>query len=184
MEKMPHTSVIRMKKIAIMGPESTGKSSMAEFLARHYGSLWVPEYAREYCDQLGKTAEFEDELAILKGQLERESEFIKRDGEILFFDTMFLTVKIYSEHVFKTYPREIDKYLESHRYDFFLIMDIDLPWEDDPLREFPELRSYFMEIHIREIKALGVPYEIISGLGSIRKENALKAVDYFLKKID
>jgi len=75
----------------------------------------------------------------------------------------------------------LDTYLRNHPYDLFLIMDIDLAWEEDPLREFPELRSYFMEIHIREVKALGVPYFIISGQGNDRFLNAQKCIDLFLK---
>ena len=171
-----------MIKIAIMGPESTGKSSMAKTLADHYHTHWVPEYAREYCDQLNGLATYEDELEILKGQIEREKQYDRSNLNLVFYDTMFLTVKIYSEHVFKTYPKEIDSLIPSQPYSFFLIMDIDLPWEEDPLREFPDLRAYFLDIHIREVKALGVPFSIISGLGAERIKNAIEAVDYFLKK--
>lgn len=171
-----------MVKIAIMGPESTGKSSMAEMLALHYHTLWVPEYAREYCDRLIGPATYEDEIQILKGQCLREKQYDQLPLDLVFFDTMFLTVKIYSEHVFNTYPKEIDQYLESQPYSFFLIMDIDLLWEEDPLREFPGLREYFLDIHIREIKALGVPYALISGLGNERFQNAVKVVDHFLNK--
>ena len=170
-----------IRKIAIMGPESTGKSKISAQLAEYYQTVWVPEFAREYCSNLGRLANYEDELEILKGQIALEEKYLPKAHNILICDTMFLTVKIYSEHVFKTYPPELDTYLRNHPYDLFLIMDIDLAWEEDPLREFPELRSYFMEIHIREVKALGVPYFIISGQGNDRFLNAQKCIDLFLK---
>jgi len=164
-----------------MGPESTGKSSMSQKLADHYHAPWVPEYAREYCEKLKGPAQFEDEVAMLQGQLALEDLFLASHPRLLFCDTMFLTVKIYSEYVFGTYPKELDQELKTRTYDFFLIMNTDLPWENDPLREFPQLQSYFLDIHIREIKNLGVPYQLISGQGKTRFENAIQVLDPFLK---
>ncbi len=167
-------------KIAIMGPESTGKSRISKELASHYQTIWVPEFAREYCSKLNRPATLEDELEILEGQIRLESSLAPLARDILILDTMFLTVKIYSEHVFKTYPSEVDQYLISNPYDLFLLMDIDLPWEEDPLREFPQLRSYFLEIHKLEIEALGVPYFLISGVGEERMNSAINKIDGFL----
>ncbi len=171
-----------MKKIAVMGPESTGKSSMAKSLALHYGTVWVPEFAREYCENLKGPANLQDEENILIGQIALEKDYSTRAKDLLICDTMFLTVKIYSNHVFGEYPSALDAYLQKNLYDFFLIMDIDLPWEDDPLREFPDLRAYFLDIHIQEIKALKVPYALVSGIGEERTQRGIYLVDQFLKK--
>ncbi len=171
-----------MIKIAIMGPESTGKSSISKDLADYYKTVWVPEFAREYCKKLDRPATLDDEFEILKGQINLENQYLPFAKELLICDTMFLTVKIYSEYVFGAYPKEFNSYLSSHSYDLFLIMNIDLPWEEDPLREFPMLRDYFMKIHIREIEALKVPYKIISGSGDDRLRNAISYIDSYLKK--
>jgi nicotinamide riboside kinase len=170
-----------MRKIAIMGPESTGKSIITQQLANHYKTVWVPEFARQYCEVLKEPVTLKNELEILKGQLILENSILPFAKQLLFCDTMFLTVKIYSNHVFNTYPRELDEYLKIYHYDFFLIMNIDLPWQDDPLREFPKLRKYFLDIHLLEIEKLNVPFTLISGIGRNRFENAKKNIDQFLK---
>lgn len=169
-----------MLKIAIMGPESTGKSAISYFLANYYKTVWVPEFAREYCAGLNHEPTLFDELNMLRGQLALEDKLISGANRLVFCDTMFLTVKIWSEYEFKTYPAELDAELAARSYDYFLIMNIDLPWQDDPLRNFPDLREHFMQVHITEIAALGKPYSIISGIGAERENNALRAIENFL----
>ena len=169
-----------MLKIAVMGPESTGKSAISSFLARYYNTVWVPEYAREYCEGLDHLPTMKDELNMLKGQLALEDRLIKNANHLVFCDTMFLTVKIWSEFEFNTYPLEVNNELLVRSYDFFLIMNIDLPWQEDHLRNFPDLREHFMKVHIKEVKALGKPYAIISGFGAEREKNAIRAVEEFL----
>ncbi len=163
-----------------MGPESTGKSAISAFLARHYQTVWVPEFARGYCQELGHDPGFEDERLMLQGQLALEDSLIPLANRLIFCDTMFLTVKIWSEFEFHSYPTEVDTELAHRSYDFFLIMNIDLPWEDDPLRNFPNLREHFMQVHLKEVKALGKPYAIISGFGPEREQNAIREVEQFL----
>lgn len=163
-----------------MGPESTGKSAISSFLAQYYNTVWVPEYAREYCETLNHMPTMADELNMLRGQLALEDRMIEKANRLIFCDTMFLTVKIWSEFEFKTYPSEVDTALAVRSYDFFLIMNIDLPWQEDPLRNFPDLREHFMKIHTKEISSLGKPYAIISGFGHEREKNAIRAVEEFL----
>lgn len=172
----------KLIKIAVVGPESTGKSSVAEALARHYGTVCVPEYAREYCRNLNRTYTLQDELNMFYGQLalERSVAPLARHG-LLFCDTTFLTVKIWCDHLFDHTPVEVVDALAAIRYDFYLLMDIDLPWEDDPLRDFPNEREHFKKIWQAELRALDANYVEISGLGAARFDNALAATDRFLK---
>jgi len=167
-------------KIAVMGPESTGKSRLSEFLSNHYHCPWVPEYAREYCTGLDYVPTLDDELAMLQGQLALEDQIVASSPQMMICDTMFLTIKIWSLHVFGRYPAAVDEELEKRKYDFFLIMNIDLPWQDDSLRDFPHLREHFLSVHLNEIKRLNVPFALISGIGSARETAAIKAVDAFL----
>jgi NadR type nicotinamide-nucleotide adenylyltransferase len=171
-----------IKKIAVVGPESTGKSTLSEALASHYQTAWVPEFARDYCANLTEPCSWQDELNMFYGQLELEKQTLSKANKILICDTTILTVKIWCEHVFGRSPREVQDKLLDHSYDFYLLMDIDLPWQEDPLRDFPNLREYFMQIWHKELKALNASYVVISGSDDRRLENAITAIDQFLDK--
>ncbi|MXV14869.1 AAA family ATPase [Hufsiella ginkgonis] len=166
-----------VKKIAIVGPESTGKSTLSALLARHYETIWVPEFARGYCGKLTAPCTWQDEINMFNGQLQLEKELAPLANGLLICDTTFITVKIWSDHIFGRSPREVLDALPRHTYDLYLLMDIDLPWEDDPLRDFPQLRDHFMEVWHRELQALGATYKVISGLSDDRFLSAVQAID-------
>jgi NadR type nicotinamide-nucleotide adenylyltransferase len=167
-------------KIAVVGPESTGKSTISQQLALHYDTVWVPEYARGYCEKLVAECNWEDEINMFRGQLELEKQMASQANGILICDTTFITVKIWSDHMFGRTPQEVLDKLPLHKYDFYLLMDIDLPWEEDPLRDFPHMREHFMEVWHKELKALNATYCLISGSGEGRLQNAIEAVDSYL----
>ena len=171
-----------IKKIAVVGPESTGKSTLSKALATHYRTVWVPEFARDYCANLTEPCTWQDEINMFYGQLELEKEALPRANSLLICDTTILTVKIWSDHTFGKSPQEVQDKLQHHRYDFYLLMDIDLPWQEDPLRDFPNLREHFMQIWHKELIALNASYVVISGSDDQRLENAIRAVDQFLIK--
>jgi NadR type nicotinamide-nucleotide adenylyltransferase len=171
-----------IKKIAIVGPESTGKSTISKLLADHYNTVYVPEYAREYCSQLTAPCTWQDEINMFKGQLELEKKLLPQARGILICDTTFITVKIWSDQMFGKAPQEVLDELPNHPYDFYLLMDIDLPWEDDPLRDFPDLREHFMQVWHQELQNLDAAYQVISGTDTNRLTNAINAIDSFLNK--
>lgn len=165
-------------KIAIVGPESTGKSTMSVDLAAHYDTIVVPEYAREYCKDLNRNYTLEDEVNIFYGQLALEKDLRPlAKNNILFCDTMVLTVKVWCDHLFQSTPKSILSELKKQHYDLYLLMDIDLPWQDDELRDFPELRAHFMQVWHNELKEINANYVVISGLDDKRLRNAINAVD-------
>jgi NadR type nicotinamide-nucleotide adenylyltransferase len=168
-----------IRKIAIVGPESTGKSTITQQLAKHYHTLWVPEYARYYCAALTEPCNLQDEVNMYHGQLALEDSILAiADQDIIFCDTTFITVKIWSDEVFNETPEIVLNALPTHPYDLYLLMDIDLPWQEDPLRDFPHKREHFMNIWHKELKALSANYVLISGIED-RLSNAIKAVDAF-----
>lgn len=166
-----------IKKIAVVGPESTGKSTISAQLADHYNTVWVPEYAREYCAALTEPCTWQDEINMFRGQLELEKEILPQAKNILICDTTFITVKIWSDHVLGDTPQEVLDELPRHPYDLYLLMDIDLPWQDDPLRDFPHMREYFMDVWHKELKALDADYHLISGSDEERLQNAIDKID-------
>jgi NadR type nicotinamide-nucleotide adenylyltransferase len=174
---MPH-----IPKIAVVGPESTGKSTMSDYLAAHYQTIAVPEYARGYCEKLTEPCTWQDEINMFYGQLALEEQLLPMANKILICDTTFITVKIWSEEMFGRSPQEVLDELPRHPYDLYLLLNIDLPWQDDPLRNFPTKREYFMDVWHKELRALNADYVVISGTGTDRYESAVKAIDKFLAK--
>jgi NadR type nicotinamide-nucleotide adenylyltransferase len=170
-------------KIAVVGPESTGKSTMSAFLAGNYQTVWVPEYAREYCEKLTGPPTWQDEINMFYGQIALEKEYLPKANKILICDTTFITVKIWSDQIFGRSPREVLDELPKHPYELYLLLNIDLPWQDDPLRDFPHMREHFMEVWHKELRALNANYIVISGTGPDRYDNAVAAIDQYLQVI-
>ncbi|MBL7137329.1 MAG: ATP-binding protein [Bacteroidales bacterium] len=172
-----------LNRIAITGPESTGKSMLAEQLASHYKTVWVPEYAREYIDQLDRPYAEHDILTIAKGQLIREKEgeaLLEKKKErrpYLFCDTEFLVTKIWSEVKFSRCDAWILQQLDAHSYDLYLLCYIDTPWEEDPQREHPHMREQLFNLYYDEMLERGWNFRVVSGLGEERLRNAIKFVD-------
>ena len=169
-----------LARIAIVGPESTGKSTMSAYLAAHYHTVAVPEYARDYCAALTAPPTIDDEVNMFYGQLALEEELAPKANGILICDTTFITVKIWSDAFFGYTPQVVLNELPKHPYHLYLLLDIDLPWQDDPLRDFPTQREHFMQVWHRELQALGANYVVISGLEQDRYNNAVGAIDGFL----
>ena len=171
-----------IKKVAIVGPESTGKSTITQQLAKHYNTLWVPEYARYYCAALTEPCNLQDEVNMFHGQLALEDSILAiAEKDLIFCDTTFITVKIWSDEVFGETPQIVLDALPKYNYDLYLLMDIDLPWQEDPLRDFPHKREHFLKVWHQELKALNATYITVSGQGEDRLTNAITAVQTFLK---
>lgn len=169
-------------KIAIVGPESTGKSAMSAYLAKHYQTIWVPEFARGYCEALTADCTWQDEINMFYGQLALEKELLPQANKLLICDTTFITIKIWSDEMFGQAPPEVLELLPKHQYDLYLLLNIDLPWQDDPLRNFPTKRQHFMDVWHHELQALKANYVVISGIGQPRYDAAVQAIETFLQK--
>ena len=170
------------KRILILGPESTGKSTLAEDLSQYFGEPWVPEFAREYLEKIDRSYQYEDLLEIAKGQVASEDLIAKKAEKLLFVDTDLRVIHIWSEHRFgKTDPWILDQ-IKLRNYDLILLTDTDLPWEPDPLREYPELemREYFFEKYRNLAQESGFPWEIVQGDRTIRLKKAILLIKSIL----
>ncbi len=184
-----------LKKIVIIGPESTGMSMLSEQLANHYESNWCPEYAREYLLSNGKNYDYDDLLTIAKGQLALEDEIydqleeqslpmLENGGHLpLFIDTDMYVMKVWCEFVFEKCHRFILDEIIKRKYDLYLLCNIDLPWVKDELREYPDLESrkqlyrIYKDIMINQ----SVPWVDISGTYSERLSKGIAATNMLLK---
>ena len=183
-----------LKKIVIIGPESTGKSVLSQQLANHYETNWCPEFAREYLLTNGTNYDYDDLLTIAKGQLALEDEYANtlenewqtmlENGEHLplFVDTDMYVMKVWCEFVFeKCHPFILDQ-IVRRQYDLYLLCNIDLPWVKDELREYPELesRKKLFRIYKDLMINQAVPWVEISGDYEERLQKAIAAVNKIL----
>jgi NadR type nicotinamide-nucleotide adenylyltransferase len=175
----------RTIKVAITGPESTGKSWLAGHLADHYKTVWVKEFARDYLAGIERPYTYSDILTIARGQLHSENEISEKlnNGQVLFCDTEFIVTKIWCQVKYGYCHQFIHSLVKRRHYDLYLLCDIDLPWESDPLREHPHQRQYLFDLYRNELESNKFPYVIIRSMGNLRLENAVKAVDELLNSL-
>ena len=171
----------KIKKIGIIGPECTGKSDLASFLAKHFNTTWVPEYARGYLDNLVRPYDEGDLLTIAHGQLRLEDTYQVDANRVLICDTTLLVIKIWSEFKYGHVDESILESIAHHKYDLHLLTYIDIPWQDDPQREHPDKREALYEIYLKETKALNTPFVEIRGERDERRKIAIEAIDALLK---
>ena len=173
-----------MLKVVVIGPESTGKSTLSAQLATHYQTVWVPEYARQYLEELPRPYERHDLLTIAEGQLALEDKLAEQANKVLICDTDLHVINFWSEHKYGGTDPWIVKQVASRHYDLYLLTYIDIPWEEDPLREYPDpaIREYFYDIYKKIVNASGTPWVEIRGSMEERISLATAAVDNLLKK--
>jgi nicotinamide riboside kinase len=195
-----------LKKIVIIGPESTGKSTLCEMLATHFNTKWVPEFAREYLLKNGNNYSFDNLLTIAKGQLSLEEKITKeltvdslqlteenknRTSYIshhtfhkpLFIDTDMYVMKVWCEFVFNNCHQWIIDQIISRKYDLYLLCNTDLPWTKDELREYPDLETREKLFHIYKDIMINqnTPWVEIKGMNEERIQSAIAAVNNILQ---
>jgi NadR type nicotinamide-nucleotide adenylyltransferase len=169
------------RRIAITGPESTGKTSLATQLAVLYDTVHVPEYARQYLNENGMQYTYEDVLKMAKGQMELERQMLSKASEILFADTEMTVYKIWLEFYNWEVPTWMTDHIKSNQYDLYLLTDIDLPWIADGQRANPNDREMIFYKFQEELDNAGANYGIIAGTGPLRIDNAISTIEEYLR---
>ena len=164
-----------MKKIAIVGPESTGKTTLTARLAAHLGEPWVPEFARTYLEALNRPYQEEDLLAIARGQLRSEEQAGALAGDYLLCDTNLLVIKVWMADKFGKVHPELEALWRPADYALHLLLYPDLPWEPDPMREDPDRLHELFRRYESLLEEAGVSFAIVQGTGDARFDNAVWA---------
>lgn len=155
-----------MFKVGIIGPESTGKSSLGQYLAKRYGATYVPEYAREYVASLHRPYTYEDVCHIARTQIEQIKDVGSGKWEasdIIFFDTELIVTRVWFDYVYGAAPDWLLSAMQQYKMDTYLLTYPDIPWIPDPTREngSDEIRLQLFHHYEQEIQTLNVPYYII-----------------------
>lgn len=186
MEEKLRQQPTNLIKVVLFGPESSGKTTLAKALAEHYNTLWVPEYSRAYLqkkwDREHKICEPKDILPIGQGQMQTENTLSQQATKILFCDTDLLETKVYSEAYFDGFCDPLlATYALKNKYDLYLLTDIDIPWEQDDLRDRPTRRKEMFGYFEKALNDYTRNYVTINGELQERLSKATKYIDQLLK---
>jgi len=172
-------------KIAMFGPESTGKTTLAIQLAEYYKTVWVPEFARDYLQEKWNKnqliCDVDDMLPIAYGQTKFENYGQSIANKYLFCDTNLMVTKVFSEVYYGYCDPSLDKAAQEHEYDMFFLTDIDVPWEKDDLRDKPEGRKSVFEVFKKSLIDNKKPFITLSGDKALRLQKAIAIIDDLAK---
>jgi len=173
-------------KVVMFGPESTGKTTLSQQLARHYNTVWTPEYARDYLQDVWnnerRTCQQKDIIPIAIGQMALENDLAQKATNVLFCDTDLLETKVYSKEYYGGYVDPLlDEAARNNTYDLYFLTYIDVPWEADDLRDRPHQREEMFKAFKKALDAHGKKYVILKGNKKERLQKAVKYVDELLK---
>ncbi len=175
---MEKTNANVIKKIAILGAESTGKTELSIQLAKHYNTVWVPEYARDFFNENNIDNYTIDDLdAIAKEQLSREKKYLPLANKLLFCDTSLITIKIWSTYQFNKISSFITNSIRDTDYDLYLVCNNDVEWEADSQRRNPGLRQHLLKWNLHELVKLNADYHVIEGTGDTKLRTAVAIID-------
>ena len=166
-----------MIRVVLTGSESTGKSTMAAELARHYNTPLVPEFVRGFAEARGGVIEFSDHGPIARGQMALEDEYITKGGELLVQDTDLLSTVVYCRHYFGRCPPWIEEAAASRRPSLYLLCEIDAPWVPDGVRDRGDRRDEMQALFRDEVRASGVRVVTLDGDHAARLATAIAAID-------
>ncbi|MDQ9170908.1 ATP-binding protein [Oxalobacteraceae bacterium R-40] len=153
-----------VSRVAILGAESTGKSTLAATLAAHYNTLWVPEYLREFVETYQRTPQEHEQFHIAVTQVRYEAKAIQRARSFLFCDTTPLMTALYSRFYFGRIDAPLEALASTHSYDFTIVTPPTSPWVPDGLqRESPEVRQTIHEQLLATLDARAIPYLLVDG---------------------
>ena len=178
METQPTASKIR--RIAIIGPECTGKTTLTQQLAEHAGVAWIPEYARKYITELEGIYSIDDVIFIAKKQIDEYDYSDEGVFNEIFFDTDLIITKVWFDVVFKDCPDWVEKAIQERPFEYHLLCNTELPWEPDMVRQNGgEKREKLFKMYEQELIKRGYPYGVVTGNGQERLSNALTLLNSF-----
>ena len=174
--------VLAPQLICLIGAECTGKSTLAQALAAHFGGLWVPEHLRDFCHRQGRTPTMDEQAGIMRAQFEQEEQVAAQAWQAgctyVFCDSAPLLTAIYSEHYFSDRSLFDCAHALHARYALTLVLCPDIPWQPDGLqREGDTVRTAVHARIAQQLQTMHVPHIEVTGLDKARLQVAIQAVE-------
>lgn len=167
-------------KIILLGPESTGKTTLSRKLAKYFNTIWLPEYGRYYLEKYGPAYTYKDVVKIAKIQYLREKKYIKFANKFFFVDTDMINIEVWFEVVFNKKPLWLPAKVQESLGDFYLLCKPDIEWKPDRVRENSGSKRWeLFEIYKQKIISYNRLYTIIEGIGNIRFQNCVNSLKIF-----
>jgi NadR type nicotinamide-nucleotide adenylyltransferase len=170
----------RLIRVVLTGSESTGKTTLANELARHYRAELVPEFVRSYAEQREGVTTFNDHGPIARGQMALEDEVFATARGLVFLDTDLLSTVVYCDHYFGRCPEWIRETAVSRRPDLYVLCDVDVPWVADGVRDRGDRRDEMHGLFRAAVAASGARFVEVNGDVAHRVAAATVAIDAIL----
>jgi NadR type nicotinamide-nucleotide adenylyltransferase len=167
----------RLTRVVVTGSESTGKTSLAEQLARHYDVPWIAEFARDYAEKKGSPLTIADVDPIGRGQVAREDAQLRVAQNLIILDTDLVSTLVYSQQYYRAVPGWLPGVAKQRVSELYLLCDIDLPWVADRVRDAQHQRQQMHDAFIDQLKRFGATYRLIGGSAAQRLARAIDSID-------
>ena len=169
-----------MIRVVLTGSESTGKTELARALGAHYSVPWAAEYVRDYMEAKGSALDESDVEPIARGQMAREDDAVARATRLVILDTDLLSTVIYARHYYGSCPEWIERAARERLADFYLLLDIDVPWTPDAQRDRGEQRHEIHALFLGALRTAGARFATIRGHWDDRQARAIHVIDAVL----
>lgn len=169
-----------LTRVVLTGSESVGKTTLAARLAEHYHVESVPEFVRDYAATVGRALDFRDQGPIAVGQMAREDAYIARADSLLIQDTDLLSTVVYCRHYFGRCPAFIKEAAIARKPSRYLLLDIDVPWVADDLRDRGDRRAEVQHLFEDTLARFNAPYTLVRGDWDARFATATATIDAML----
>ena len=168
----------RPLRVAVVGAECTGKTTLAAALAAHYDARWLPEFVRGFVERKCGAVEAADVPRIARGHLGAEAAALTNAPSVLFLDTDLVSTCVYSRYYYGACPAWVETASYARHADLYLLAEADIPWQPDPgQRDGPEVRAAVQVLLRAELSARRLPHVVLSGPLDARLRTATRAVD-------
>jgi NadR type nicotinamide-nucleotide adenylyltransferase len=175
-------TIARHFRLCVTGPECTGKTTLAAQVAARYGTVWVPEYSREYALAVARPLTRDDVEPIGRGQVANEERLLASAKRMIVFDTDLISTIVYARYYYDHVPEWIASEARARRSDLYLLLDIDVPYVRDAARDAAEDRADHLELFKRTLAEHGAEVVLIRGEWEARRERAVEAVESLLRR--